>query len=84
MKNKTYIVAGCRPWNKWAVEKMQRKLDGAVVSVSTPEELIDKSNFYLNNEKLRKQIISAGFKNATAIESTYLYRVQTILKKINN
>ena len=50
MKNKTYIVAGCRPWNKWAVEKMQRKFDGAVVSVSTPEELIEAIN---NTQNIR-------------------------------
>ncbi|MDB4414891.1 glycosyltransferase [bacterium] len=60
------------------------KPDKEVVYFSSTEELIDKSSFYLKNVKLRKQIISSGYKKATALESTYLDRVRTILKRINN
>lgn len=60
------------------------KADRDAVYFSSPEELIDKSNFYLKNESLRIKIAHSGYQKTLNYGYTYEDRVSTILKKLSN
>lgn len=48
----------------------------------SPEELVEKTKFYLKNDEAREKIAMAGWKR-TASDHTYLKRFQALLKYIN-
>lgn len=51
-----------------------------VVCFSSPEELADKTHYYLANETLRQKIAQAGYERCVKSRHTYLDRVETIFK----
>lgn len=56
--------------------------DSEIVCFDSPEELNDKSHYYLRNEAQRKKIAQSGFEKVTLGKHSYLDRMSSILDKL--
>lgn len=57
------------------------KVGEEILAYNTPEECVQQVEYYLENEELRREIISKRHER-TKKEHMYLYRLETILEEI--